>query len=82
MSIYFRIRRFVTRLWLVLSAIWLALLVLVGSLETMRTDRGVLLIAEPVYWIMIFGPPVLLLVILSLLAWIISGLRDDTDATK
>ena len=55
---------------------------LVGSWEEMRTDKGTLLIEWPGYWIMIIGPPVILLFVGLLLAWITDGLRDDTDETR
>lgn len=73
-ALYFQLHRFLWRLWLALSGIWVVILVLLGSAHT---DRGGLLIEEPVYWAIILAPPILLLLIASLLAWIIDGLRHD-----
>lgn len=76
-GLYFGLHRFLWRLWLVLSGLWVLLLVLLGSAESMRTDSGALLIEESFYWVLILGPPVLLLVVAKLLDWIIGGLKDD-----
>jgi hypothetical protein len=71
-GLYFGLHRFLWRLWL-LSGLWVLLLVLLGSAEGMRTSTGALMIEEPFYWVLILGPPVLLLVVAKLLDWIISG---------
>ena len=72
-----RMQRLFWRLWIVLSGIWVLLLTLLGSSEGMRTDRGDLLIAWPSYWVMIIGPPLLLLVLGLLVAWILGALQDE-----
>ena len=76
-GLYFGLHRFLWRLWLVVSGLWVMLLVLVGSSKGMRTASGQLLIEEPLYWAVIVGPPLFLLLIARLLDWIISGLKDD-----
>lgn len=74
-----RVHLFFWRLWIVLSGIWVLLLTLLGSWEEMRTDRGDLLIAWPFYWALIIGPPLLLLMVGLLSAWVIDAFNDKPE---
>lgn len=76
-GLFFRLHQFLWRIWVVLSGLWVLALVLMGSMESMRADDGRLVIEWPIYWIIIIGPPILLLVLVMLLAWIIGGLSDE-----
>lgn len=42
----------------------------------MRTDRGDLLVAWPLYWGIILGPPLLLLILGALISWIFEALEN------
>ena len=78
-GLYFGLRRFLWRLWVVVSGIWIILMLLFGISPEMRqlTDRGSLILQEPWYWVIMLVPPLLLLLIAVLLNWILSGLRND-----
>jgi hypothetical protein len=78
-GVYFGLHRFLWRLWVVVSGIWITLLLLFGFSPEMRqlTDSGTLILQEPWYWAIMLVPPLLLLLIAGLLSWIFSGLRED-----
>ncbi len=75
-ALFFKLHLFLWRLWIVVSGLWVAILVLVGINEEMRTDKAGLLIQWSGYWLMIVIPPLLLLAITVLLAWVIDSLRE------
>ena len=77
-GLYFGLRRFLWRLWAVISAIWVGLWLL---LLLMHEDSSSV-VQKPQYWLVIVVPPVLLLLVAGLLNWIISGLRDDIDEKR
>ena len=77
-----RIQRFLWRLWVAVSGIWILLLIIVGSWGEMRTYRGDLLIAWPSYWVIIIGPPLLLLLIGLLFVWIFSALSSERKSIR
>jgi len=75
-SLYFDLRRFLWRLWAVLSGIWVTLLLLVAATGS---EEGLLpQLQHGPFWIGMLAPPIGLLIVAVLLNWIINGLRDDT----
>ena len=77
---FFGLHRFLWRLWIVLSGIWVIGMLLLGlNLEHTEHTR---VISDPLYWLFIFVPPILLLGIAVLLNWIIQGLREDIWRTS
>ena len=77
-----KVQRFFWRLWVVLSGVWVVALVLLGSWEEMRTDRGDLLINWPIYWVFIVGPPVMLVVLGALASWILGAQQDSPNSNS
>ena len=71
-----RLHRFLWRLWVVVSGLWVFLWILAGIHPEMRTDNGELFMFWPGYWIFVLGPPLVLMVLGALLTWVLDGLRD------
>lgn len=83
-GVYFGLPRFLWRLWVLVSGIWITLLLLFGVSPEMRqlTDTGTLILQEPWYWAIMLAPPLLLLLIAGLLSWVFSGLREDVAESR
>ena len=66
------LKRFLWRLWIVVSFLWGGLLLL------MLPSKGGQSF-ETIPWGIIVGPPILLLLVAGILAWIIDGLFGDVS---
>lgn len=73
-GLIFGLHRLLWRIWIVLSLIWVIGLFLLLNLSETRF--------EPVVWVLIFGPPMILLLVAWVLSWIIKGLQADMDEKK
>lgn len=81
-GLYLGLRRLLWRLWAVLSGLWIIVWLLLGSSHQMSTDLRTPVLHESWYWVIVLGPPLLLLLVAALLDWIISGLREDVAESR
>lgn len=65
-------RRGFFRLWLVLSALW----VVPVGLFIAGTYKPMQLLAEPLAWWLMLGPPAVALVLLTAAGWALKGFRE------